>query len=287
MTRLLVAQIALVSLSACSTRSKPEEGRPHLDHPRSPRPFAEDFELGTLSRWSVEGSVTNLVSVTPDPTSPSNRVASMHVEPGELVNAGSRAEIAYDNRDVPGTVAWYRWRFLVPSDYTEPHDTTGTDDQGRPMWQVMGQWHDQPNVEAGESWDSYPGHSPAISAHHGTVNGRSSLVTIIGVAGRERTLGPVELVKGKWHELLWHIGWSTGDDAFVAVWLDGVALSRLSDGTVLPVVENEARVRGRNMWNAYPHYLKLGLYRNASFTAANTVYYDDVTISAAAPARKP
>lgn len=278
------AVLVLALVGACNGTQGLEPGQPFLDHPRTPLSFATDFESGSLAAWSVEGSTANEISISDDPSGAPNHVASMHVEPGALINGRSRAEIAYDNDDEPGTIAWYRWRFFVPTDYGEPPDTTGKDAQGRPLWQVMGQWHDQPDFAAGETWDSYPGHSPPIAVNYGTMNGQPLVAVAIGVEGHEKDLGPVKLDKGVWHELLWHIGWSTGDDAFVAVWFDGVAMSTLYNGTPdgepVQLVGGEARIMGRNMYNAVPHYLKLGIYRNDTLAYANTVYYDDIVIAA-------
>jgi hypothetical protein len=62
--------------------------------------------------------------------------------------------------------------------------------------------------------------------------------------------GPIEVEKGAWNDVLFNIGWSTGDDGFVEAWVNDQSL------TMGPV-------HLRTLYYSFTDYLKLGLYRCA------------------------
>lgn len=53
-------------------------------------------------------------------------------------------ELTYVNQSnrTAGAEGWYAWSYLVPSDYPTDPDATGN-------WQIVTQFHDQPNLAAG------------------------------------------------------------------------------------------------------------------------------------------
>jgi hypothetical protein len=67
-------------------------------------------------------------------------------------------------------------------------------------------------------------------------------------------------------DLLFHIGWSTGEDGFTEAWADGLPLTRSNTSTSDPGADarDSVRFKGRNMYYAFTDYLKLGLYRWAA-----------------------
>ena len=91
------------------------------------------------------------------------------------------------------------------------------------------------------------------------------------------------VTKGTWTEILFHIGWSPGDDAFVSLWVNGEPIVARINDTDLVLTDGEAKAFGPNMYNQAPHYLKLGIYRNPNFTSTNSVYFDDAWISPTKP----
>ena len=198
----------------------------------------------------------------------------------ELLNYGVRSEITYDNGDVEGSEVWYAWSFMVPEDYIESPPN---------LFQIMGQWHDQPNSDIGETWENYPHNSPPVAVYYGNVklseipkfllaewkqlpywndlvhNGTVSGVSIVvGIGDSSGTIATIPIVKGQWNDMMFHIKWSSTTDGFVEVFhndaLMGVTITK------------------RNMWNNYPHYLKLGLYRHSSIPHANHLFYDEIRI---------
>ena len=47
---------------------------------------------------------------------------------------------------------FYSWHFKIDSTYEENDD-----------WQIISQFHDQPDPASGETWDNYPAHSPPLA----------------------------------------------------------------------------------------------------------------------------
>jgi len=63
--------------------------------------------------------------------------------------------------------------------------------------------------------------------------------------------------QGEWVDVLFHIGWSTGDDGFIHTFIEG-GKERAREMQALTPPEG---VRGRTLFYQYTDYLKLGLYR--------------------------
>ena len=246
--------------------------------------FHEGFENGALSPgWTslalhgakrIEDS--DSIQIVTDPVRKGTHALKVTVRDGDWVYSGDRfndkerAELirqnscrqgtcTLGNEGREGTELWYAWSILIPEDYQ--YDRVGHD------WQIMGQWHDQ--SEPGESPSGY---SPPISVHYRSTGGQSSFVFTYGL---RQTGGPITEVeapikRGKWINLMFHIGFSQGKDGFLEVWKDGV-----------PVKTDQgiARITGPNMFNAEPNYLRIGLYRGVGQKQTNTLYYDEIKIA--------
>lgn len=226
--------------------------------------FVGDFERGDLSGWqSREAARADSVQVVREPVRRGRWAAQFTVRPGERVSNGNRAEITYDNGDRAGSRVWYAWSFLVPRDFA--------DTEWRPrLWQCLGQWHDQPDRERGETWDKFPGHSPSIAVYYTWKKGVPAIELWYGAAKEQKIVAVAPIRKGEWNDLVFHIGWSPGADGFAEVFLNGQPFTPRS-GT-------HHKVFGPNMWNAASHYLKIGLYRNSEISTTNSVYFDEVRI---------
>lgn len=220
--------------------------------------FYDGFENGAQTNsWSLEAARTNCIEiVTNDPRSGTHCV-KFTVYPGDpLVNDGSRSEIAHDNFDPYLGEVWYGWSFLIPTNYTD----SGT-------WQIIGQWHDQPDYQAGEQWTSFVHNSPPVSFQF--TNDTVGLILIY----RDESAGiPQRIIaKGVWHDAVFHFKWSMYDDGFAEAWLDGTALTT-------PGTSGTQRIYAPTCFNTAGNYLKLGLYRSTNAAATNSVYYDEVRI---------
>lgn len=204
---------------------------------------------------------------------------ALTVRGGSVTNGGNRAEISFNDSDPLCQEAWTRWRFMIPEDFVDP-------DPDALRWHIIAQWHDQPDVTRGESWETYPGNSPMIMVSYGVYEeqyaealkeagipdafspGQPVVTLSYGVGSDSRPVGALPVEKGAWLTFTTHTQTSLGDDGFAAVWVDGRPLANGREA-------RDAYARGRNMYNRAPAYLKLGLYRNPELLDINTVYLDE------------
>lgn len=270
---LIVGALCTVALTARSDDATAEKNPPkYFDAAQGEqqkewlpvKPFVGDFESGDFSGWGVrEGGREDSLQVVADPVRCGRRAAKFTVREGDWASNGNRAEISYDNRDFPGSRGWYGWSFFIPADYP--------DTEWKPrLWQAIGQWHDQPNREKGETWDTFPGHSPSVALYYVSKNGTPGLELWYGPLKEQAIIARTPVQKGRWNDIIFHIGWSTGADGFIEAWLNGQPL-------IAPDTDKHT-VYGANMWNDYPHFLKIGLYRNKQITTTNSIYFDEVRI---------
>ena len=173
-----------------------------------------------------------------------------------LKNGGVRAEVSVDYPYKEGDTVRYSWRMLLPNDF--PSDSP----QNR--WWLMAQWHDQPNRTRGETWNSYPGHSPSVGLGYGQLNGKDQLSLLYG-APNPGPAGLIPISRGAWHSITVEITWSRGPNGRAKVFVDGAAT---------PVRE----ASGPNMYNDFQHYMKLGMYRHPDIRGDAWIYIGDVRI---------
>lgn len=266
-TSLTIAAVLMAALRA-KTAEPPTVTSPATEPPtvatRQVASFVGDFERGDFSNWDArEAARPDSVQIVTDVVRRGRYAAKFTVRPGERVSNGNRAELLHDNGDHPGSQSWYAWSFLVPRDFA--------DTEWRPkLWQCVGQWHDQPDPQRGETWATFPGHSPAIALYYTSKHGASALELWYGAKKQQDILVVEPIRKGEWLDVVFHIGWSPDAAGFVEAWLNGQPL----------IAPHRAghRVFGANMWNAYPHFLKVGLYRTSEITTTNSVYFDEVRV---------
>lgn len=253
--------------------------------------FTATFDEGTLeASWpgtieAPSSEALRLVTTTPRRGA---RALEFRVTAQATVNSGTRAELAWDSRDLEGSRAQYF--FSERLDATWPDFDRVKDAKGRPTWQILAQFHDQPDCTLGETWDSYAGsgNSPPIvvqsfwltkqdpdvravfdSGKAAGVVGLSDatlerplLGLLVGVPAELRAVVPIE--KAKWVDQRLDITWSRGSTGRVT-WS--------VNGTVITTVE------GRNMINAAPHYFKAGLYRNPDLMGDQVGQLDEVFVT--------
>ncbi len=186
----------------------------------------------------------------------------LRVSPGQRkVHEGMRAEVSVDYPFHQRDVIRYSWRFLLPKDFAV--------DVPMNRWWVIGQWHDQPDVTKGETWDDFESRSPPVLIGLGQMNGKLAISLNYGqTTGKEKqqAVGPVFLERGKWHHITTVVRWSPKADGAVQVFLDGESKSIMS-------------ATGPNMNNDYQHFLKIGMYRHPGISTDNWIYLDDLEIS--------
>ena len=245
--------------------------------------FQDGFELGKIGPGWTGFAInpetdppenSDSIDIVTDPVREGNYALKITVHPedavasGDLLHHKQRAELFRKNvytvagytlgeEAREGTEYWYSWSVLIPNDFPTPD----SDD-----WQVMGQWHDQP--DPGQPGTGY---GPPISVRFRVESTGPSFRVAYGRSDYGETLQnldtPVE--KGKWIDLVFLIRFSQVSDGFLEVWKDGVPL-QTADGAT--------RITGPNMYNAQPNSFRLGLYRGGNQTTTSVLYYDDVKI---------
>jgi hypothetical protein len=219
-------------------------------------PLRVSFDDGTLGGLDAEvASAEHLGTVPRD----DGRALFLEVTCGQdEVSGGIRAEVSFDPVRRAGEELWVAWDHLVPADFAFPASYP----DGEP-WMLMGQFHDQPDVQAGESWDDFASESPPILLGFGKLDGVTKLGVNYGVATDLEQEVIVDYPLGEWHRWTLHLRWSEGDDGFGEFWLDG---------------EEVASFRGPNLHNAAGNYLKLGLYRDPAIRTDNVVLIDGLAV---------
>lgn len=171
------------------------------------------------------------------------------------VHNGVRSEIAIDYPFNEGDTVEYAWSVMLPS--TNPPGT-----EPGPWWAIA-QWHDQPDRRVGETWATFKGQPPPLSVY---VERRNSVVGmgVSGLEGKHLSWAPVPL--DTWLDIKATVHWSTGSDGSV-------------EFQVADHPELGFSTTGRNMLNAYQHYLKLGQYRAPWVKALAVVSVRNLKIS--------
>ena len=239
-----------------------------------------DFEL-ELQDWVDLGGTVEMknagdVQITSDSFYSGSKAAKFTVSPDSYVNNGNRAELAFDQQIKEGEVTTYEYSVLIPSDYQDVNSLKAED--GKPNWQVLGQWHDQPDICLGETWNDLGSNSPPIAIYYSYLTKEDpeylkilsgseiseiygadpnwDNVSVLTLDYGGKTIAISQIEKGTWYRLKFDIKWSQGDDGHIQVWIND---EPFSDGLV----------SGSNMHNAASHYFKFGLYRNPTIPYTN------------------
>ena len=241
----------LFLIGACSAAANDPAGAVRSYAPE----VADGFESVTLSGiWTTELAVASRLTMTTQSASEGKQALRLDVVAGETVNNGNRSEIVFKNSDPICQEGWYRWSVMIPADYNDADTAV--------KWQVIGQWHDQPDTSAGESWATYPAHTPVVSFAYKSDGGNPRIMLQYGIAPNFRIISETPIAKGVWHTIVSHLYFSRTTNGFAEVWIDGNSVSlNLS--------------KGANMYNAAPVYLKLGMYRNKEASVDNYILFDD------------
>jgi hypothetical protein len=221
----------------------------------------QDFESGSISPWegqySTAGYSLKLVS---DIARSGSRSCKFTIGANDVWTSpnteskSARSEIQIFDVAPPRRAFYYGWSVLIPSDYVESAD-----------WQVIGQFHDQPDTGIGQTWASYPPHSPPLA-----INYKNGMLQLAMSAPDNivRVISERAIAKGQWHDVILHVYWSTKKDGFVEAWIDGIPLAA-PDGMV-------TRHYGENLYNNAGNYLKIGLYRSMDIQTENSVFFDEI-----------
>lgn len=218
---------------------------------------AYDFESGGMEPWmknyAEEGISALIVS---DQARRGLRCLKFTVRPEDRETLGNRSEIYLPGSANYGTESYYGWSFMIPVDYAESGE-----------WQVIGQFHDLPDFEAGENFELFPPTHPPVSMVYQDGALTLTINTPYNYPYQVATRG---IAKGQWHDVVLRVLWSTGWDGYVEAWLDGEHLTPSKGG--------DYRVFRPTLNNRSGNYLKIGLYRSMAIRTVNSVYFDEVRI---------
>lgn len=223
-------------------RNKTREPAAPVEQEPSQRPlgpgllWAGDFESGDLSQWEVRQTVAaDRIQIAQDPTRQGNYAARFEVRPGDNIgDTAPRAELANFLEEQEGEERYYRWfTYFDPAFPTQYKNSFVTFTQ----WRAM---------DESDAYTSFMLWGDRIELR------------------RDGTRWSTPLVKGVWHEFIYHVKWSPDPDVgFIELWYDGQL--------VMPrtYVDTMAGSPG----DAVPNYVKQGLYK-ADEIPTGVVYHD-------------
>ncbi len=251
MKRVLQFSLPLVVLllQSCSQVSGPDGRERELSYLRCIMPenlleFAH-VEVSAIENIAIQGEGAD-------------QYLGLHLFAGQKkINKGLRAEISVDYPHQSGDTVRYAWRFMVPKGFQS--------DAPQNRWWIIGQWHDQPNRDRGESWDGFPSNSPPVLLSIGELDGRLGIGMAYG-PDQSQKRGPFFIEPGRWHSIAVEIRWAQSADGRAVLFLDDMN-------------QPTAEFDGPNMHNDFRHFLKLGMYRHPEIATDNWIYLDDLTIT--------
>ncbi len=256
---------------------------------RELRSLSFGFE-SSLEDWinlggNIEAKHSTDIEISSDTFNQGSKSVRFSVSPDSYINRGNRAELTFDQMIKSGAETFYMYSLFIPDDYQDVGSIKA--DDGKPNWQILGQWHEQPDECLGETWDDIANNSPPIAIYYNYltksdpeylnlladpefmnlygVDTNWDDVSTLALEYGGNTVAIHEINKGAWIDLKLHIKWSEGNDGFIQAWIDN---KMLTNGIVI----------GSNMLNKASHYFKFGLYRNPTIPYTNEVYYDDIEI---------
>lgn len=181
-----------------------------------------------------------------------------------LVNGGTRAELSIDFPWKEGERVSYRWKLWIPS--------AGAADPSNRWW-IITQWHDQPNLDLGETWETWGGgHSPPLSISYGKIDGQDLLSINAGAPDPGYKPPLIEIERDTLYSMEMLVHWSQTSSGSAKLKMDGATVWQYT---------------GANMQNAYQHYWKLGQYRHSAIAGEFWIWFDAIDAERFGLTRRP
>lgn len=284
MTKLLISILIIFILFSTSCKKNQDDDC----YEKELKYISFGFET-TLEDWialggSGERATENNIQISNETSYTGLQSVKFTVSPNSFVNSGVRSELTFDPDIQEGDSFFWEYSLFIPADY---QDVYLYDSSNKVNWQLMGQWHDQPDECIGQTWNTLPSQSPPIGVYYSflssddpsydslldeavqnNVFGFDSTwnnISVLTLIYNNETIAIHKINKGEWVHLKFYTGWSTNNDGFIQGWINS---EPFTDGLV----------SGKNMWNKASHYFKFGLYRNPNIPFTNIVYYDDIKL---------
>jgi Polysaccharide lyase len=168
---------------------------------------------------------------------------SVTVKHGDLASGGARAEVVQSSTNNPyfkeGDVVHYYWWTLFPSNFVTSS-----------LWHVWTQWHQASDTACCQPDLQFVlnGNTIGLQAYRDKFN--------------SDTLWSASLQLGHWYRLQLIVKWSTTNQGFVQLWVDGQNVVNTSHVTLDPTSP------------PYTAYMKQGLYRHKDINQDQTIYHD-------------
>lgn len=222
--------------------------------------FIADFK-SDFPGWKKELCCTHSAQIVSSPTHTGKNAVKFTLNRGDpYIASRPRAELRL--KPVPANSEWtYRFSLLIPTN-------NATD----PSYEIVAQWHEQPDFDSGETWRRPPLTLSIRNNQFGVSNrwDPKPVSVIFKEAGSQSwKLG--EVAKGKWTDWVFHVKWSYKSDGLLEVWKNGKLVVRKTG----PNTYNDKR----------GPYFKIGIYKpdwksapQKSITTQRVVYYGQVQI---------
>jgi hypothetical protein len=220
---LLHALLSLVVLAGCVSATPPPDEEGYL------RPMMDEnlFAYANIDAPSLDN-----LQILQD-------ALEVRLFPGQpLLHNGIRAQVGVNFPYSEGDTVRYEWQLRFPEDF-QP------DTENR--WWIIAEWHDQPDVSKGETWETFPVRSAIIMFTFAELEGQQVLGVHYGEG--QPLIGTIPIALGEWMRFSSVIRWSQGEDGWMEVYLENEETPRYT-------------ASGVNMYNAMPHYFLVGLYRH-------------------------
>lgn len=247
----------IITRTATQTPSEDNGNNPLTAKPTI-KNFKGNFESANFAGWSKGASRSDSIQIIKSPVRAGKYAVKFTIKPGDIADNGHRAELTCNEKFPVGSEVFYKFSFMIPKDYAE-----------NDLWQMFTQFHDQPDFENGETWDSYTNSlklnklPPPVSLSY---HNNEIIIKRNDVIDGYHVIATAKIEKGKWVDLIYHVKWSLGKDGFIEVFKSGKSISK-------------GKIYGPNVYNSSGNYLKIGFYRDKNITTTNTLYFDEVYIS--------
>lgn len=208
-----------------------------------------DFEVGSFEGWDTKRLVAPYSATVETEKVRSGRYAArFELRHGDRVSDGWRAELRDPYNAPYGRDTWYGFSTYLPPDYPDHACSC-----------ALAQWHDQ--AEPGQS-SGKPPLAHRIKAGQFYITTASSPTASSEPLHQDILYETRRAVKGVWHDFVYRIRWSRGDDGEIEMWKDGERILEYR-GPIGYV--NEIRAP----------YFKFGMYCAEDVMEPHVVYHDN------------
>lgn len=206
---------------------------------------------------SIEVTEQELIQPVPDPHSKNDFAVKFKIKHDSFLNKGFRSEAVIKDYIYGNILYSYSFEIFIPTSFVS--DT---------QWNILAQWHDQPDKLAGQTWHTYPSNPPPLALLIDDF--KLYMIYRPNVGAKIKSL-QYSIDPGTWNKIQFNILWSLDEDGFIVAYLNGKPfLSK----------EGSSKFSGQNIYNKAGNYFKFGIYRGSGSSFENEVYFKNLIITA-------